>query len=172
MRILCAQALEDLVDAVGEVKALQERTIEADRNAQVDVSVQVTFANHSLLVTRLLTVSRHLFGAVAHMLPLSPHPSPPPSVAPTWISAPPPPLPSASCRTSISSCTSPPLPSPSSIACCHGAIRATMWQRLHNMRPCTLIAVSKQSCKAETVQLGWRLVCESTNAHAVSTLYK
>ena len=41
MRKMSAQALEDLVDAVGEVKALQERTVEADRNAQVDVSVQV-----------------------------------------------------------------------------------------------------------------------------------
>ena len=96
MRMLCAQALEDLVDAVGEVKALQERTIEADRNAQVDVSVQVLFANHSLLVTRLLTVSRHLFGAVAHMLPLSPHPSTPPPLCGSNLDfsplPPPPPL--------------------------------------------------------------------------------
>ena len=35
------QALEDLVDAVGEVKALQERNAEADRNAQIEVSAQV-----------------------------------------------------------------------------------------------------------------------------------
>ncbi len=35
------QALDDLVDAVGEVKALQERHAEADRNAQVEVSVEV-----------------------------------------------------------------------------------------------------------------------------------
>lgn len=39
---LLAQALEDLVDAVGEVKALQERTVQADRSALIDVSVQVT----------------------------------------------------------------------------------------------------------------------------------
>ena len=39
-----AQALEDLVDAVGEVKALQERTVQADRSALIDVSVQVTSA--------------------------------------------------------------------------------------------------------------------------------
>ena len=35
------QALEDLVDAVGEVKALQERHAEADRNAPIEVSAQV-----------------------------------------------------------------------------------------------------------------------------------
>ena len=35
------QALEDLVDAVGEVKALQEHTADADRNSQVEVSAQV-----------------------------------------------------------------------------------------------------------------------------------
>jgi hypothetical protein len=35
------QALEDLVEAVGEVKALQERHADADRNAQVEVSVEV-----------------------------------------------------------------------------------------------------------------------------------
>lgn len=29
------------MDAVGEVKALQERSVEGDRDAQVDVSVQV-----------------------------------------------------------------------------------------------------------------------------------
>jgi hypothetical protein len=38
---LLLQALDDLVDAVGEVKALQERHAEADRNAQVEVSVEV-----------------------------------------------------------------------------------------------------------------------------------
>ena len=44
MRLLLAQALEDLVDAVGEVKGLQERNAEADRNAQIDVSVEVPSA--------------------------------------------------------------------------------------------------------------------------------
>ena len=41
--LLFLQALEDLVDAVGEVKALQERNAEADRNAQIEVSAQVLF---------------------------------------------------------------------------------------------------------------------------------
>ena len=41
---VAAQALEDLVDAVGEVKALQERTVQADRSTLIDVSVQVTSA--------------------------------------------------------------------------------------------------------------------------------
>ena len=39
--VLVPQALEDLVDAVGEVKALQERHAEADRNAPIEVSAQV-----------------------------------------------------------------------------------------------------------------------------------
>ena len=41
------QALEDLVDAVGEAKALQERNADADRNANVEVSVKVTTASSS-----------------------------------------------------------------------------------------------------------------------------
>ncbi|KAL3150906.1 hypothetical protein ABBQ32_000657 [Trebouxia sp. C0010 RCD-2024] len=40
-RAATRKALEDLVDAVGEVKALQERTVQADRSALIDVSVQL-----------------------------------------------------------------------------------------------------------------------------------
>ncbi|KAL0029534.1 hypothetical protein WJX79_002171 [Trebouxia sp. C0005] len=40
-RAATKKALDDLVDAVGEVKALQERHAEADRNAQVEVSVEL-----------------------------------------------------------------------------------------------------------------------------------
>lgn len=42
--VLLLQALNDLVDAVAEVKALQERNADADRAAQVEVSVEVSFA--------------------------------------------------------------------------------------------------------------------------------
>lgn len=40
-RAATKKALEDLVDAVGEVKALQERHAEADRNAPIEVSAQL-----------------------------------------------------------------------------------------------------------------------------------
>ena len=42
------QALEDLIEAVGEVKALQERHAEAGRSAEVEVSVQVRKEHRSL----------------------------------------------------------------------------------------------------------------------------
>lgn len=62
-----AQALEDLVDAVGEVKALQERTVQADRSALIDVSVQVTstteFPSFTTGCPCLTTFGRTLLGA-------------------------------------------------------------------------------------------------------------
>ena len=38
------QALEDLVDAVGEAKALHDRSADGDKSAPVEVPVQVSYA--------------------------------------------------------------------------------------------------------------------------------
>lgn len=48
LSVLLLQALNDLVDAVAEVKALQERNADADRAAQVEVSVEVTLLHFML----------------------------------------------------------------------------------------------------------------------------
>ena len=64
--VLSLQALNDLVDAVAEVKALQERNADADRSAQVEVSVEVMPPQFTI-TTFLLFPQQTVTDSVVHL---------------------------------------------------------------------------------------------------------